>query len=102
MAICFHTKCAVVGVLLVALGLVGCVRHRMLVSLLLCLELMFAGANVIVVSAGAATGNPVLFSVAMLVLVIAAVEIAVALGIFVALQKRYRAGKADELMDLKL
>jgi NADH-quinone oxidoreductase subunit K len=85
----------VVGAVLFGLGLVGFLSRRNLIVMFLCTEVMFQGVVLNVVSFARFHGNLQGQAFALFLLVIAAVEAALALGLAVLLFRRKASLDAD-------
>jgi len=90
-----------VGAILFAIGLVGFVTRRNLIVLFLCTELMFQGVLVNLIAFGAYHGNLAGQAFTIFVLVVAAAEASLALGLVVLLFRRRNTLNADEWRDLR-
>ena len=90
-----------VGAILVGIGLVGFVTRRNLIVLFLCTELMFQGVLVNLVAFGAYHGNLAGQAFTIFVLVVAAAEASLALGLVVLLFRRKNTLNADAWRDLR-
>ena len=89
------------GASLFALGLLGVIVRRNVLVMLMCMELMLNGVNVMLVTfaqhAGSIAGAVLVF----LVFVVAAAEIAIAIPIVLLLVRRKRSLDLDAYSDLK-
>ena len=90
-----------VGAILFGIGLVGFVTRRNLIVLFLCTELMFQGVLVNLVAFGAYHGNLAGQAFTIFVLVVAAAEASLALGLVVLLFRRKNTLTADAWRDLR-
>jgi NADH:ubiquinone oxidoreductase subunit K len=98
-----------VSVLLFAIGLCGLVLRRSLIAMLISLELMLAAASLNVVALTSLRGSnlqqPAASSVGQVVVLIligvAAAEAAIALSLFVAIQRRVHSIDVEDLSELK-
>lgn len=90
-----------VGAILFGIGLVGFVTRRNLIVLFLCTELMFQGVLVNLVAFGAYHGNLAGQAFTIFVLVVAAAEASLALGLVVLLFRRKNTLNADAWRDLR-
>lgn len=87
---------------LFCLGLYGVLVRRDVVALLASVEVMIGGALVLLVGLASSTQSPVnIEGVALLVLVVAAAEAAVGLALLVAVAKRLRVTRIDELREVR-
>lgn len=91
---------------LFCVGLYGVLTRREIVAVLACVEIMLGAANLQLValsgfSAGleASAGAPQ--GIALVVLVVAAAEAAVGLALLVAIVRRRRVTRMDELMEVE-
>jgi NADH-quinone oxidoreductase subunit K len=90
-----------VGGVLFTIGLIGFMTRRNLIIMFLCTEVMFQGVIINMVAFGRFHGNPSGQAFTIFVLVIAATEAAVALGIVVLLYRRRHTLNADAWRDLR-
>jgi NADH-quinone oxidoreductase subunit K len=90
----------VVSALLFCLGLAGVMIRRNPLVILLCLELMLNAANLAFIAFSRMHGNGEGQIAAIIVLVVAACEVTVGLGIIVALYRRRLPIDVDELREL--
>ena len=86
--------------LLFLMGLVGVLVRRNVIFLLLSLEVMMNAAGLAFVAAGAKWGQPDGQIMFMLILALAAAEVAVALGLVVQLTRRYETLDVDAADEL--
>ncbi len=91
----------VLSALLFAIGAVGVLVRRSPVVILLCLELMLNAGNLALVAFSRMHGNDDGQIFAIVVMVVAACEVVVGLGIIVALFRRKLPLDVDELRGLK-
>ena len=91
----------VVSALLFCLGVAGVLVRRNPLVILLCLELMLNAANLAFIAFSRMHGNGDGQIFAIIVLVVAACEVTVGLGIIVALYRRRLPIDADELTTLR-
>ena len=91
----------VVSALLFCLGVAGVLVRRNPLVILLCLELMLNAANLAFIAFSRMHGNGDGQVFAVIVLVVAACEVTVGLGIIVALYRRRLPIDADELTTLR-
>lgn len=85
-----------------SLGLYGVLSRRDLIGVLVAVELMLGAGSVLLASAGAAAGakSGTVQSVTLLVLLLAAAEAAVGLSLLLALHRRTRRTRVDELSEV--
>jgi NADH-quinone oxidoreductase subunit K len=91
----------VLSALLFATGATGVLLRRSPLVILLCLELMLNAANLALVAFSRSLGNQDGQVFALIVMVIAACEVVVGLGIIVAAFRRKIPLNVDELRSLK-
>jgi NADH:ubiquinone oxidoreductase subunit K len=91
----------VLSSLLFAIGAAGVLLRRSPVVILLCLELMLNAANLSFVAFSRMVGNAEGQIFAVVVMVIAACEVVVGLGLIVALFRRRVPLDVDELRELR-
>ena len=87
--------------LLFAIGVAGFFLRRNVIVVLLCIELMLNAANLALVGFSRAHGNMDGQMFALIVMVVAACEVAVGLGLIVALFRRRLPIDVDELRELQ-
>ena len=90
-----------VSVLIFCIGAVGVLIRPNPMVILLCLELMLNAANLALVAFARAHGNMGGQIFALIVMVVAACEVAVGLGLVVALYRRRLPIDVDELRELQ-
>ncbi len=90
----------VVSALIFAIGAGGVVTRRNPLVILLCLELMLNAANLALIGFSRAWGNADGQVFALIVMVVAACEVTVGLGVIVAMHRRRLAMDVDELREL--
>jgi NADH-quinone oxidoreductase subunit K len=90
-----------VGVTLFALGLMGVLIRRNLLVVLMALELMLNGANVILLGASRIHGNIEGHILALFVIAIAAAEVGIGLGIILLLYSRSRTLDLSRFQKMK-
>lgn len=90
-----------VGGIMFAIGLIGFVTRRNLIMMFLCTELMFQGVVINLVAFGAYHGNLAGQAFTIFVLVIAAAEASLALGLIVLLFRHRATLDADAWRELK-
>ena len=86
---------------LFVLGVAFLVLRRQLVAMVIGLELMINAANVIIVSAALAQGDPEGLAVALLVIAAAAAEVVVGLSLILALNREGVEPETSELEALQ-
>jgi NADH:ubiquinone oxidoreductase subunit K len=91
----------VVSALVFCIGAGGILVRRSPVVILLCLELMLNAANLALVAFSRAHGNQDGQIFAIIVMVVAACEVAVGLGLIVAIYRRRLPIDVDELRELQ-
>lgn len=89
------------GAIIFVIGLIGFLTRRNLIILFLCTELMFQGVLVNLIAFGAYHGNFHGQAFVVFVLVIAAAEASLALGLVVLLYRRKNTLDADAWRELK-
>ena len=94
----FHVL-ALAGILFL-LGLAGVLVRRNIMFLLMSLEVMMNAAGLAFIAAGARWGQPDGQVMFMLILAVAAAEVAVALGIVVQISRRFDTLDIDAASDL--
>lgn len=82
-------------------GLFGVLTRRSPLVTLLCLELMLNAANLALVAFSRMTGNPDGQIFALIVMVVAACEVVVGLGLIVAMYRRKMKIDIDEIKELR-
>ena len=91
----------VVSALIFSSGIAGVLVRRNPLVILLCLELMLNAGNLALVAFARAHGDPGGQVFALIVMVVAACEVAVGLGLVVALFRRRLPIDVDELRELQ-
>ena len=91
----------VVSALIFCIGAGGVLVRRNPLVILLCLELMLNGSNLALVTFARMHGNGDGQIFALIVMVVAACEVAVGLGLIVALYRRRLPIDVDELRELQ-
>ncbi len=91
----------VLSALLFAVGAGGVLIRRSPLVILLCLELMLNAGNLALVAFSRAAGNEEGQVFALVVMVVAACEVVVGLGLIVAMFRRRIALDVDELRELR-
>ena len=90
----------VVSALIFCIGVGGVMTRRNPLVILLCLELMLNGANLALVAFSRMWGGEDGQIFALIVMVVAACEVTVGLGLIVAIYRRQLPIDVDELSDL--
>jgi NADH:ubiquinone oxidoreductase subunit K len=92
-----------VAVLLFCIGLYGLVQRRSLVAMLIALELMLAAVslNVVAITSLSGSSSSVGQVVALILIGVAAAEGAIALSLFVAIQREVQSINVENLSELK-
>lgn len=91
-----------VAAALFAIGLYGVLTRRDIVAVLASVEVMLGGALVLLVGLGAGGSDAVrVEGIALVVLVVAAAEAAVGLALLVAVARRSRRTRIDELTEVR-
>ena len=85
-----------VSSLLFAIGMLGLMIRRNIIFILMSLEVMLNAAALAFVAAGARWGQPDGQVVFMLILTVAAAEVAVGLGLVLQVQKRFKTLDMDD------
>jgi len=91
----------VLSALLFAVGAVGVLVRRIPVVILLCLELMLNAGNLALVAFSRMNGNQDGQIFALIVMVVAACEVVIGLGLIVALFRRRLPLNVDDLRELR-
>ena len=91
----------VVSALIFAIGAVGVLTRRSPLVVLLCLELMLNAANIALIAFSRMHGNPEGQVFAIIVMVVAACEVTVGLGVIVAMHRRRLPIDVDEMQELQ-
>jgi NADH:ubiquinone oxidoreductase subunit K len=91
----------VVSACIFTIGLGGVLTRRNPLVILLCIELMLNAANVALIAFARAHGNQEGQIFALIVMVVAACEVAVGLGLIVAIHRRRLPIDVDELRELQ-
>jgi len=91
----------VVSAIIFCIGAVGVLTRPNPLVILLCLELMLNAANLALVAFSRMWGGPDGQIFALIVMVIAACEVTVGLGMIVAIYRRHLAIDVDELNELR-
>jgi NADH-quinone oxidoreductase subunit K len=91
----------IIGAILFGIGLIGFMSRRNLIVMFLCTELMFQGVTINLVAFGHYHGNLVGQAFTIFVLVIAAAEASLALGLVVLLFRTKHTLDADAWRELK-
>lgn len=90
-----------VSAIVFALGVAGVIAKRNPLVVLLCLELMLNGANLALIAFSRMWGNGDGQIFALVVMAIAACEVAIGLGLIVAIYRRQLPIDVDRLKELK-
>jgi NADH:ubiquinone oxidoreductase subunit K len=92
-----------VSVALFCIGLYGLVQRRSLIAMLISLELMLAAASLNVVAITSLSGHTASVGqvVALILIGVAAAEAAIALSLFVAIQRKVHSIDVEDLSELK-
>jgi len=90
-----------VGAILFVIGLIGFMTRRNLIVMFLCTELMFQGVVINLIAFGAYNGNLAGQAFTIFVLVIAAAEASLALGLVVLLFRQKNTLDADAWREMK-
>jgi NADH:ubiquinone oxidoreductase subunit K len=91
----------VLSSLLFAIGAVGILIRRSPIVILLCLELMLNAGNLALVAFSREVGNQQGQIFALVVMVVAAAEVVVGLGLIVAIFRRKLPMNVDDLSELR-
>jgi NADH-quinone oxidoreductase subunit K len=91
----------IVGALLFTIGAVGLLLRRNVLVMFMCVELMLNAANLTFVTYSRALDDIGGQAIVFFTLVVAAAEVAVGLGIIVAIFRRRRGATADDVRLLK-
>lgn len=92
-----HNAYVVVAAVIFAIGAGGLLVRRNPLVMLMCVELMLNAVNLTFVAFGNALGDAAGQTVVFFVLVVAAAEVVVGLGIIVAVMRRRTGADADDL-----
>ena len=90
----------VVSALVFAVGTIGVLTRRNPVVILLCLELMLNAANIALIAFARMWGNAEGQIFAIIVMVVAACEVCIGLGLVVAVYRRRLPIDVDEIREL--
>jgi NADH-quinone oxidoreductase subunit K len=91
----------IVSALIFCIGLTGVLTRRNPLVVLLCLELMLNAANLALVAFARGHGNQDGQIFALIVMVVAACEVAVGLGLIVAMYRRRLPIDVDQMRELQ-
>jgi NADH:ubiquinone oxidoreductase subunit K len=91
----------VLSALLFATGAAGVLLRRSPLVILLCLELMLNAGNLALISFARSLGNEDGHVFALVVMVVAACEVVVGLGLIVAMFRRHLPLDVDEIRELR-
>ena len=84
-----------------AIGAVGFLIRRSAIQMFLCVELMLNAANLALITFARAWGDLTAQSAVFIILTLAAAEVAIGLGIIVAIFRKRASTNVDELSGLK-
>ncbi len=84
-----------------AIGAVGFMVRRSAIQMFLCVELMLNAANLALVAFARAWGDLTAQSAVFIILTLAAAEVAIGLGIIVAIFRKRASTNVDDLSGLK-
>ena len=87
--------------ILFSIGAVGFLTRRSAIQMFLCVELMLNAANLALVAFARAWGDLVAQSAVFIILTLAAAEVAIGLGIIVAIFRKRVSTNVDELSVLR-
>ncbi len=87
--------------ILFAIGAVGVLTRRTAILMFLSIELMLNAANLALVAFARAWGDLIAQSAVFIVMTLAAAEVAIGLGIIVAIFRRRPSTNVDDLVSLK-
>jgi NADH-quinone oxidoreductase subunit K len=87
--------------ILFSIGAVGFLTRRSAIQMFLCVELMLNAANLALVAFSRAWGDLIVQSAVFIILTLAAAEVAIGLGIIVAIFKKRPTTNVDVLSSLK-
>ncbi len=87
--------------ILFSIGAVGFLMRRSAIQMFLCVELMLNAANLALVAFSRAWGDLLAQSAVFIILTLAAAEVAIGLGIIVAIFKKRPTTNVDVLSSLK-
>jgi NADH-quinone oxidoreductase subunit K len=87
--------------ILFAIGAVGFLVRRSAIQMFLCVELMLNAANLALVAFARAWGDLRAQSAVFIILTLAAAEVAIGLGIIVAIFRKRASTNVDDLSSLK-
>ncbi len=91
----------VLSALLFSIGVAGVLIRRSPLVILLCLELMLNGANLALLAFSRSAGNEDGQVFALVVMVVAACEVVIGLGLIVAMYRRRIPLNVDDLRELR-
>ena len=95
------TGLLVMAIILFTLGVVGVLVRRNIFVVLMSIELMLNAANLVFVTFARAYGDPVGHAIVLLIITLAAAEVGVGLGIFIAIRRTHDTVNIDEINMLK-
>jgi NADH-quinone oxidoreductase subunit K len=87
--------------ILFSIGAVGFLIRRSAIQMFLCVELMLNAANLALVAFARAWGDLTAQSAVFIILTLAAAEVAIGLGIIVAIFRKRASTNVDDLSSLK-
>lgn len=91
----------VLSALLFSVGVCGVLVRRSPLVILLCLEILLNSGNLALLAFARSLGNPDGQIMALIVMVVAACEVAVGLGLIVAIYRRRLPLDVDEMRELR-
>lgn len=96
------TTYLVIGAFLLVIGLFGMIRHRSLIGMLICVELILAGAgvNFMAFNRFTAPDPAVGQAFTLFIMGIAAAEAAIVISLIIAVLRRYGTVDPEEIRDL--
>lgn len=95
------THALILAMVLFCLGLIGLLMRRNILYMLLSLEIMLNAAGLAFIAAGARWGQADGQIIYLLILTLAAAEVAVALGIVLQISYRFDTLDADAISEMK-
>lgn len=95
------THALILAMVIFCLGLIGVLMRRNILYMLLSLEIMLNAAGLAFIAAGARWGQADGQIMYLLILTLAAAEVAVALGIVLQVSYRFQTLDADALSEMK-
>lgn len=91
----------IVGIFVVLIGFLGISIRKNLITVLVSTEIMLNGANIVLVAASKMTNVPDTQILALMVLTVAASEVAIGLGLIVSLFKLKGYEASEEIKELR-